>query len=72
MGFWENSLRIVNYLGEVGIQSVRHIAQHTGLSKSSTHRLQEAMKRRNGYAESWLWETAEGRHWLGRLVVATL
>ncbi len=72
MGFWEKSLRIVNYLGEVGIQSVRHIAQHTGLSKSSTHRLQEAMKRRNGYAESWLWETAEGRHWLGRLVVATL
>jgi Family of unknown function (DUF6399)/IclR helix-turn-helix domain len=72
MGFWEKSLRIVNYLSEVGTRSVRQIAQHTGLSKSSTHRLQQAMKRRNGHAESWLWETAEGRHWLGRLVVATL
>jgi len=72
MGFWETSLRIVNYLGEVGIQSVRHIAQPTGRSKSSTHRLQEAMTRRKGYAESWVWETAAGRPWLGRLVVATL
>jgi uncharacterized protein DUF6399 len=30
------------------------------------------MARRDGYPESWLWETAEGRHWLLRLVVATL
>lgn len=71
-GFWEKSLRIVNYLSEVGTQSIRHIARHTGLSKSSTHRLQQAMQRRNGHAESWLWETVEGRHWLGRLVTATL
>jgi Family of unknown function (DUF6399)/IclR helix-turn-helix domain len=72
MGFWEKSLRIFNYLCEVGTQSVRHIAQHTGLSKSSAHRLQQAMERRNCYPESWFWETAEGRRWLTRLVGATL
>jgi DNA-binding IclR family transcriptional regulator len=51
---------------------VRHIAQHTGLSKSSAHRLTQAMARRDVHRESWLWETAEGRRWLTRLVVATL
>ena len=35
MGFWEKSVRIFNYLCEAGTQSVRHIAQHTGVSKSS-------------------------------------
>src|SRR4029434_6361453 len=72
MGFWEKSVRIFNYLCEAGTQSVRHIAQHTGLSKSSAHRLQQAMERRNCYPESWFWGTAEGRRWLTRLVGATL
>ena len=53
-------------------QSVRQLAQQTGLSKSSVHRLQQAMDRRNGHPESWFWETAEGRSWFTRLVVATL
>ena len=44
----------------------------TGLSKSSVHRLTQAMERRNSHPESWFWETADGRHWLTRLVVATL
>ena len=48
------------------------MAQQTGLSKSSVHRLQHAMERRNRHPESWLWETEEGRQWLTRLVVATL
>jgi hypothetical protein len=30
------------------------------------------MERRNGYPESWFWETEEGRRWFTRLVVATL
>jgi Family of unknown function (DUF6399) len=42
------------------------------LSKSSVHRLTQAMERRNSYPESWFWETADGRQWLTRLVVATL
>src|SRR5215470_2914737 len=48
------------------------MAQQTGLSKSSVHRLQHALERRNRHPESWLWETEDGRQWLIRLVVATL
>src|SRR6266851_571712 len=72
MGFWTKSLRIFNCLCDHGKQSVRRIAQKTGFSKSSVHRLQQAMERRGCHPESWLWETEEGRHWLTRLVVATL
>src|SRR5512144_1824197 len=72
MGFWDKSLQIFNCLCDHTTQSVRHMAQQTGLSKSSVHRLTQAMARRNSHPESWLWETAEGRQWLTRLVVATL
>jgi hypothetical protein len=30
------------------------------------------MERRGCHPESWWWETADGRRWLTRLVVATL
>src|SRR5215475_15368126 len=36
------------------------------------HRLTQAIERRNRHPESWFWETADGRQWLIRLVVATL
>jgi hypothetical protein len=72
MGFWDKSLRIFKCLCDHGTQSVRHIAHKTGLSKSSVHRLQQAMERRDRHPESWWWETEEGRQWLARLVVATL
>src|SRR5216683_6190124 len=72
MGFWDKSLRIFKCLCAYGKQSVRHIAHKTGVSKSSVHRLQQAMERRDRHPESWWWETEEGRHWLTRLVVATL
>jgi hypothetical protein len=72
MGFWEKSLRIFKCLCENGSQGVRRIAQQTGLSKSSVHRLTQAMARRGVHPESWLWETEDGRQWLTRLVVATL
>jgi hypothetical protein len=48
------------------------MAQQTGLSKRSVHRLPQAMERRDIHPESWLWETAEGRPWLARRVSATL
>ena len=54
---------------------MRRLAQKTGLSKSSVHRLQQARARRGAHPEAWLWETwetEEGRPWLTRLVVATL
>src|SRR5882672_4412093 len=72
MGFWDKSRRIFKSLCDHGTQGVRRLAQQTGLSKSSVHRLQQAMERRDVHPESWLWETAEGRRWLTRLVVATL
>src|SRR5215216_3869929 len=72
MTFWAKSLRVFNCLWENGTQSVRRIAHQTGFSKSSVHRLTQAMERRGGHPESWLWETEDGRRWLTRLVVATL
>jgi hypothetical protein len=72
MGFWDKSLRIFNCLCDHGRQGIRRIAQQTGFSKSSVHRLTQAMERRGVHPESWLWETEDGRRWLTRLVVATL
>jgi IclR helix-turn-helix domain len=72
MRFWDKSLQIFTYLCDNATQSVRRMAQPTGLSKSSVHRLTQAMERRNSHPESWFWETADGRQWLTRLVVATL
>jgi hypothetical protein len=72
MGFWDRSLRIFKCLCDHGPRSIRHLAQQTGFSKSSVHRLRQAMAGRNCHPESWFWETEEGRRWLTRLVVATL
>jgi uncharacterized protein DUF6399/IclR-like helix-turn-helix domain-containing protein len=72
MRFWDKSLRIFKYLCDNGRQGVRRMAQQTGLSKSSVHRLTQAMERRDIHPESWLGETEAGRSWLARLVVATL
>jgi hypothetical protein len=72
MGFWTKSLLIFNWFRDNAKASIRHIASQIGLSKSSVHRLSKAIERRNGHAESWFWETQEGRRWLIRLVVAVL
>jgi Family of unknown function (DUF6399)/IclR helix-turn-helix domain len=72
MGLWAKSVLIFNAIREHGQQSVRRLAERTGLSKSSVHRHLQAINRRDRYPESSLWETAAGRTWLLRLVVATL
>jgi hypothetical protein len=72
MGLWSKSVLICNSIREHGQQSVRHLAERIGLSKSSVHRHRQAIKRRDGYPETSLWETEAGRAWLIRLVVATL
>jgi hypothetical protein len=72
MGLWAKSVLIFNSIRENGQQSIRHLARHTGLSKSSVHRHLQAVGRRDRYPESWLWETPEGQNWLIRLGVATL
>ncbi len=69
---WAKSLLIFNAIRENSKQSIRQLARHTGLSKSSVHRYTQAMARRDCHPESWLWDTPEGRNWLIRLVVATL
>ena len=72
MGLWVKSIVIFNAIREYGEQSIRSLADRTGLSKSSVHRHLQAMDRRDRYPESSLWETPAGRAWLIRLVVATL
>jgi Family of unknown function (DUF6399)/IclR helix-turn-helix domain len=72
MGLWSKSVCIFNSIHEHGKQSIRRLAERTGLSKSSVHRHLQAMGRRERYPESSLWETEAGRTWLIRLVIATL
>jgi len=72
MRFWAKSLRVFNSLCDNAKQSIRQVAHQTGLSKSSVHRLKQAMEGRDQHPESWFWESEEGRSWLLRLVVATL
>src|SRR5215468_538818 len=72
MGLWAKSGRIFNSIREHGKQTIRSLADRTGLSKSSVHRHLQAIDRRDRYPESSLWETEAGRAWLIRLIVATL
>ena len=72
MGLWAKSVVIFNSIRHHGKQSIRSLADRTGLSKSSVHRSLQAMHRRDRYPESSLWETEAGRTWLLRLLVATL
>ena len=72
MGYWTKSRLIFNSFRDHAKVSIRQVARQTGLSKSSVHRLGQAMHRRNQHPESWFWETEAGRRWLIRLVVAVL
>ena len=72
MGFWTKSRLIFNSFRDNTKVSIRQVARQTGFSKSSVHRLEQAMTRRNQHPESWFWETEEGRRWLVRLVIAVL
>jgi DNA-binding transcriptional ArsR family regulator len=72
MGLWAKSVVIINAIGEHGKQSIRSLAERTGLSKSSVHRHLQTIERRDRHPESSLWESEAGRAWLIRLIVATL
>jgi hypothetical protein len=72
MAFWTKSRLIFNSFRDNAKASIRQVARQTGLSKSSVHRLGQAMARRNQHPESWFWETDDGCRWLIRLVVAVL
>jgi hypothetical protein len=70
-GLWDHSRRIFQCLCAHATHSVRQLAQQTGRSKRSGPRLPQARERRNGHPASWFWDTAAGRRWCRRLVVAT-
>jgi hypothetical protein len=72
MGLWAKSVVIFNSIRDHGMQSVRRLAEQSGLSKSSVHRHLQAIERRDRYPESSFWETEAGCTWLIRLVIATL
>ena len=72
MRFWTKSRLIFNAFRDNAKASIRQVAVQTGLSKSSVHRLGQAIARRDRHPESWFWETEEGRRWFLRLVVAVL
>lgn len=72
MGLWAKRVVLCNSILEYGKQSIRSLADRTGLSKSSVHRHLQAIDRRDCYPESSFWETPAGRAWRIRLVVATL
>ena len=52
--------------------SIREAAQETGIPKSSVHRHQQTIKKRQQYPESHLWETPEGARWLRRFLWAVI
>lgn len=72
MGFWTKSRLLFNSFRDNAKASIRQVARQTGLSKSSVHRLGQAMARRNQHPESWFWETEDGHRWFIRLLVAVL
>jgi DNA-binding IclR family transcriptional regulator len=47
MGYWTKSRLIFNSFRDHAQASIRQVARQTGLSKSSVHRLGQAMARRN-------------------------
>lgn len=68
----QRSQQIFEAIKEGGKRSIRKIAEATGIAKSSVHRHQQAIERRNQYPESELWETAAGGQWLRLLVLGTI
>ena len=64
----ERSQNVFKAAQEQGIKGIEKIAAATGLSKSSVHRHQQGIKRRNQYPESAFWDSAAGSAWLKRLV----
>ena len=60
MGYWTKSRLIFNAFRDHAKASIRQVARQTGLSKSSVHRLGQAMAGRDRHPESWFWESEEG------------
>ena len=68
----QRSQQVFEATKEGGKRSIRKIAEVTGIAKSSVHRHQQALERRNQYPESALWSMAAGGQWLRLLVLGTI
>jgi len=68
----ERGQKVFQIVKEKSAAGIAAIVGATGISKSSVHRHQQAIERRNQYPESEWWETAAGSAWLKRLVIGSL
>lgn len=68
----ERSQKVAECIKTDAHHRIESIASAIGISKSSVHRHQQGIARRNQYAESELWETTSGSSWLKRLVLGVL
>lgn len=64
--------KIFQAVKEKSLPGIEAIASATGISKSSVHRHQQAIERRNQYPESEWWETEAGSAWLKLLVLGSI
>ncbi len=72
MGLRQRCQEVYQATRELGIKSVRALAQATNISKSSVHRISQRIEHRQQHPESYFWETPEGYEWLKILVFATI
>lgn len=68
----ERSQKVAAYIQENAVAGVSAMAAALDLSKSSVHRHQQAILRRQQYPESEWWETAAGSRWLKLLVLGVV
>ena len=64
--------KVVKHIKDFGKQSLRKIAEATGLSKDAVSRSLKSQEKRDKYPESHLWETKEGQDWLDMMFCATI
>jgi len=64
----ERSQKVASCIKTKASETLKVIANTTGLHPSSVYRHQQAIKRRDQYPESSFWETEAGYQWLLRLV----
>jgi hypothetical protein len=68
----ERAQNVFQAVARGGEGTIRAIAQGLGVSKSSVHRHQQAIARRNQHPESSMWESQAGADWLKLLVLASI
>ena len=72
INYWQRSREIFQSMVEKGKQSAYKLSELTGIPKSSVYRHLKGILKRKQCPESEFWETALGRQFLNRLVIAIL